>query len=313
MAEVTSPTSYLDHSRDGRGNGGFYLLGLLVILMVWIVPGSLLTIALAALLGGTGGVSASGELLASDTPVWKSQVVTLLPFALTLVAVLLTVRIVLGRPARTVVTGRPRVSVGRMAYGGAVYFGLLAVATLTDAALRPDTYTFTFAPERFLPALVVVLLLVPVQSSAEELLFRGYIVQWTTLATDPLHRRGLAGWRRTAVLAGVSGLVFALPHLANPEAQGAEWYAWLVWFFLGAGWACASVLDGRIELAIGAHIANNVFGLTIAATSVSAVETASVWTSASIDWPITIVTSLVVSALFVLITCRGRRPPSGTS
>ena len=69
MADVSAPgvgatepsatsASYLDHSRDGRGNGGFYLLGLLVILMVWLVPGSLLTIALASLLGGTGGVSA---------------------------------------------------------------------------------------------------------------------------------------------------------------------------------------------------------------------------------------------------------------
>lgn len=297
--------SYLDHSRDGRGQGGWYLLGLMVILLVWVIVGSVF----AALLGLALGATAEG----SDLTGWKSLVADLLPFSLLALAVLGTVRWVLGRPARTVVTGRPRISVGRMLYGAAVFALLLAAGTLVDSLLHPGAYRFTFDPATFVPAAIVCLLLIPVQSGAEELLFRGYVVQWTSLGTDRPHGRSLAGWQRMAVLTGVSGLVFAVPHLANPEADGAQAYAWLAWFFLGAGWAWASIVDGRIELAIGAHTANNLFSVLVAGYSGSVLPASGVWTTNVLDWPITIVTSAVAAVLFVLITGRGRRSRSETS
>ena len=296
--------SYLSHSRDGRGNGGYYILGLLVILFTWIIVGSLFSAFIASAL--TGNAQGTGG---TD---WQRLLIDLLPFALLFLGVLFAVRFVLDRSARTVVTGRPRVSVRRILVGAGVYAGLLAVSSFADALLHPGAYQATFAADRFIPAAIVVLLLIPVQSSAEELLFRGYVIQWTSLATDRPGRTAKP-LVRIAVLSGVSGIVFALPHLANPEAQGAQAYAWLVWFFLGAGWAWASVLDGRIELAIGAHIANNVFGILIVGYSVSVVPTAGIWTTSVLDFPVMIVTSAVLAVAFVLITCRGLRPRSETN
>ncbi|CAB5004027.1 MAG: CPBP family intramembrane metalloprotease [Actinobacteria bacterium] len=297
-------SSYLDHSREGKGQGGFYLLGLLVILMAWLIAGSIVTGLLATAL--TGSVEAVG---ASD---WQRLIIDLLPFSLLAIGVLLAVRLVLGRSARTVVTGRPRVSIRRILAGAGVYAGLLAVTSTVDALLHPGAYVLTWDPARFFPVAVVVLLLIPVQASAEELLFRGYIVQWTSLATDRPGRR-MAPIPRLCVLASVSGLVFALPHLANPEARGAELYAWLVWFILGAGWAWVSVLDGRIELAIGAHIANNVFAVLIVGYSASVIPTAGVWTTSVLDFPLMIASTAAVAVAFALITCRRLRPRSGTS
>jgi len=297
-------SSYLDHSREGKGQGGFYLLGLLVILMAWLIVGSIVSGLLAAAL--TGSVEAVG---ASD---WQRLIIDLLPFSLLAIGVLLAVRLVLGRSARTVVTGRPRVSIRRILAGAGVYVGLMAVTSTVDALLHPGAYALTWGPARFFPVAVVVLLLIPVQASAEELLFRGYIVQWTSLATDRPGRR-MAPIPRLCVLASVSGLVFALPHLANPEARGAELYAWLVWFILGAGWAWVSVLDGRIELAIGAHIANNVFAVLIVGYSASVIPTAGVWTTSVLDFPLMIASTAAVAVAFALITCRRLRPRSGTS
>ena len=297
-------SSYLDHSREGKGQGGFYLLGLLVILMAWLIVGSIVSGVLAAAL--TGSVEAVG---ASD---WQRLVIDLLPFSMLTVGVLLAVRLVLGRAPRTVVTGRPRVSIRRILVGAGVYAGLLAVTSAVDALLHPGAYVFTWDPARFIPVAVVVLLLIPVQASAEELLFRGYLVQWTSLATDRPGRR-MAPRPRLCLLAAVSGLVFALPHLANPEARGAEYYAWLVWFVLGAGWAWVSVLDGRIELAIGAHVANNVFAVLIVGYSTSVIPTAGIWTTSVLDFPFMIASAALVAVAFALITCRRLLPPSGTS
>lgn len=304
MAEPSGPQeqSYLDHSRDGRGQGGWYLLGLLVILFVWIIFGSFF----GAALGSVFGVGSS-----SGAP-WQVLLTDLAPFALLFAGVLLVVRYVLGRPARTVVTGRRRVSVRRILYGAVVFALLSAVGTGVDFLVHRDSYTVTFTLDRFIPIAIVAVLLIPIQSAAEELLFRGYLVQWTSLGTGN-SRRPLTGLPRIATLAAVSGLLFALPHLLNPEAQGAQAYAWLAWFALGAGWAWAAVLDGRIELGIGAHIANNLFSILAVGYSVSVVPTASAVTTNLIDWPLSIVSAFVIAVLFVLITCRGLRPRAATN
>ena len=310
VAGVTAPESetgsYLDHSRDGRGQGGWYLLGLLVVLLFWIIGGSLMASALSVALGG----SSDGTAALSD---WRRLIVDLAPFVLLIAGVLVTVRFVLGRPARTVVTGRSRVSLRRIGFGAVVFALLMVPAALADSLLHPGAYHFTFDAQRFVPVAIVAVLLIPLQSSAEELLFRGYLVQWTSLGTDRPNSRTSRGVGRVAILAGVSGVVFSLPHLLNPEAAGVQGYAWLAWFFLGAGWAWASVLDGRIELAIGAHIANNLVGVLLVGYSVSVIPTASVWTTAVIDWPVGITTNAVLAVLFVLITCRGLRPRSETN
>ena len=299
---VEEGPSYLDHSRDGRGQGGWYLLGLLVILFVWIIFGSFFGAALGSVFGVGSSTAAPWQVLLTD----------LAPFALLFAGVLLVVRYVLGRPARTVVTGRPRVSVSRILYGALVFALLTAAGTAVDFLVHRDSYHVTFDLGRFIPVTIVALLLIPIQSAAEELLFRGYLVQWTSLGTDN-RRRPMTGVPRIATLAAVSGLLFALPHLLNPEAQGAQAYAWLAWFALGAGWAWAAVLDGRIELGIGAHIANNLFSILAVGYSISVVPTASAVTTNQIDWPLSIVSAFVIAVLFVLITCRGLRPRAATS
>lgn len=60
--------------------------------------------------------------------------------------------------------------------------------------------------EALLGTAAVAVTLMWLQTTAEEWLFRGYVVQWLSLSTG-----------RPLVLAAVSGALFALPHLANPE------------------------------------------------------------------------------------------------
>ena len=61
---------------------------------------------------------------------------------------------------------------------------------------------------RFLPFLFLALILIPIQTSAEELFFRGYVLQGIGLH-----------WKNIWVLSTISGLLFGLPHLLNPEAS----------------------------------------------------------------------------------------------
>ena len=68
----------------------------------------------------------------------------------------------------------------------------------------------TFQPPggEFLLFLVVAVILVPVQSGFEEVFLRGYLLQ------------GLMQFlRNKVVLAILTGVIFALPQLANPEPR----------------------------------------------------------------------------------------------
>jgi membrane protease YdiL (CAAX protease family) len=61
-------------------------------------------------------------------------------------------------------------------------------------------------PKRFCFSCPSSWLLTSIQASAEELLFRGYLLQGTGLVT-----------RRTVLLTVVNGVLFAVLHLSNPE------------------------------------------------------------------------------------------------
>ena len=61
------------------------------------------------------------------------------------------------------------------------------------------------------------------------------------------------------ILALASGVLFMLPHLANPGLDAGFLLVALYHFGFGAFLAWVSLKDGTLELAIGAHAANNLY------------------------------------------------------
>lgn len=94
---------------------------------------------------------------------------------------------------------------------------------------------------------VAALALLPLHAAAEEVLFRGYLTQSLGLVVrDPV------------LLVGSVSLLFALTHLgATP------WWMLPAQFTLGVAAGAAVLRDGRLEAAIGAHLANNLFALLL--------------------------------------------------
>ena len=131
--------------------------------------------------------------------------------------------------------------------GGAVV--VIAAANAALAVLAPGATTWTtFAVTGTTVALLVtVVLTIPLQSLAEELMFRGAVMP------------ALASWVRPVVPALVVGVVlsspvFALAHLAFDPWQLAYYT------FLGICFAAIAVISRGLEASIALHVANN--GLT---------------------------------------------------
>jgi membrane protease YdiL (CAAX protease family) len=105
------------------------------------------------------------------------------------------------------------------------------------------------------------------------LVFRGYALQGFSLLT-----------RRPALIAIGSSMLFAVPHLLNPEVhQYGAFVMTLNYFAIGMVLAAVTLRDGSLELAIGLHAANNTFLALVANYEGSALTTEAVFTARELD------------------------------
>lgn len=178
----------------------------------------------------------------------------LVPFAAAFFALVLLIRWVHKKPLRAVTTGRGHFRWGRTLFAFLLWMGMLTGIVLF--MLPEDAYVFSFDPEKFLPLLLVALCLFPLQIAAEEVFFRGYLMQGFTLLV-----------RNKFVPFIIVSVLFFAAHMSNPEfATGNPTFILdyaMITLFLGL----ATVLDDGLEVPCGIHAANNIFISTIFNTS----------------------------------------------
>jgi hypothetical protein len=133
----------------------------------------------------------------------------------------------------------------------------------------PDTFSFNFDLATFVLFVPLALVFTAIQTTTEELFFRGYIVQGASIV-----------WTNRVFLALVPATIFALSHLLNPEASAGGWLTVFFNYFLVSGlvWIVVSLIDGTTELAIGAHFANNIGGVLLFNVAGSAVDAPALFT-----------------------------------
>ncbi|HVR28607.1 MAG TPA: CPBP family glutamic-type intramembrane protease [Thermoanaerobaculia bacterium] len=254
--------SFLLAARAGRPGFVRYAAGVAAIGFLYL----LLSIVVAVVLFGAAGEGADPANvpmlpLGPASPA-ATIALLLLPSIAVLLGVVAVTRLLLRRPAATLVRAGGRLRWSRALLGAAVWTGAAAAFELVAWLLYPRSYTWTFDPARFLPLLVVAVLLLPLQSAAEELLFRGYLMQGLGLAL----RRG---WAALVV----SSAAFGLVHAGNPELQRFGRGFLLYYVFIGLALGLAALLDDGLEVAIGAHTANNLWGALVVSFPGSVLDT----------------------------------------
>lgn len=172
--------------------------------------------------------------------------------------------------------------------------GASIVVSLTFAAAGVWDVTGPVASYGLL--VVVVLLTTPLQSAAEEYLFRGYLSQ------------AVAGWVRrpqagavTAAL--VTGVLFSLAHLP-PDLP-----SFLHFFLVGLAASAVVWLTGGLEAAIALHSVNNVV-IFVVLGALGEDATAAATSQEGIAWLDVLLALVALSAFVALVArSRGRRRP----
>ena len=192
-------------------------------------------------------------------------IILLAPLAIGLGVVLGWTRLVHPQSIRSLTTSRPRVDWNRVFFA----FGLWALITVgftgIDYFLSPENYALNFRWESFWKLALIAILLIPLQTSFEEYLFRGHMMQGLGIL-----------FRNRWVPLVVTSVIFGLMHLGNPEVEKLG-YGIMV-FYIGTGFflGIITLMDEGLELALGFHAANNLVTALLVTSEWTAFQTDSI-------------------------------------
>lgn len=272
-----------------------WFVGTVLILVMWLVGGSLLSLVILPWTGVDLENFFNSPDMFSAFPSWGFLLFALVSFIPLFIGVLIAYRWILGvKLTRLFAVGVP-FRWWRVGWGALVWLLVMAGPALFAIAVSPEQFESSFNWATFVPYALIALTLLPIQTTAEELFFRGWLIQG-------LSQRYSNIW----LLSIASGLIFALPHLANPEAAGAILPAMFGYATIGFALAWVSVRDRSLEIAIGAHAANNLFASLIVGYEGGALPAEAPFiATGDIDWGADNVVTLVLIPLFIFASRLG--------
>ena len=189
----------------------------------------------------------------------------LIPFLTTLPAIWYVVAKLHNQSFKRIVTSRKKIDFEKITFAFLLWGLISAIMVLSDYFINPHDYELNFKPLSFLILFLIAAFMIPIQTSVEELIFRGYLMQ----AFGILFKNR---WIPLIFTAGIFGIL----HLWNPEIDklGTE----LIWYYIGTGLflGIITLMDDGIELALGFHAANNLVTAILVTASWTAFQTESI-------------------------------------
>ena len=247
---------------------GYYLLGSFIIIIVNFIGQIPLLIVFASSM-----ISKSDKIDPSANPMELLNIIPpnmrlflmLFPFAFTFIGVWLVVKKIHEQTMTSIITARKKIDFNRILFA----FGLWALITfgmlLFSYSTSPENYVWNFKPIPFLFMFLIAIIFIPLQTSLEEVVFRGYLMQ------------GFGNLFRNRWLPLLlTSIIFGSLHLANPEV-GKLGYGVMI-FYIGTGLflGIVTLMDDGLELAIGWHAANNLVAALLVTADWTAFQTNSV-------------------------------------
>ncbi len=254
---TNSTNEFLDISSTGKQAAWRYAVALPIILFCWIVLGSILAFLICPAI-----------IYPSKFPKneFREYVASCASFSPLTISVFMSTAFLHGRKCKTLITPSAIINWKVMGIGALCWFMLNGVAQLIGYLLRPSEYAFSFKPE-ILAQLPLIVPLTFLQAGSEELFFRGYILQ------------ALSRFSKNAILlSSLIGILFGLPHMANPEISADLIFGFLTYFSIGFFLTFITIESRSLELSIGCHVAQNVFTASVVNYKGGTLETNSVFT-----------------------------------
>ncbi len=295
--ERTAETRFIENSKVGLTRWWRWVVGILLILLLWQGVGSIPAIIVCEYLQQSNIKQFTCDdsyIISGDSDV-LGFVMSNYTFIIGIIGVWITLKLIHRKTLTQVITGRNSFDYNRVFY--ALFIGLCIQAVLLVVNLLFLESELSFQspnPWEYLLFFLFAIVLTPYQSAFEEVLFRGYILQVISLITKSKY-----------MMVSVSAILFAVIHLGNPEPYEYGFTGYVTFLIImGAFSAWITLLDGGIELAVGLHAINNLWIFLIANTEISAVSSPALFMVPMDTYglmpevPVLIIMNLIFIALF---------------
>ncbi|GIV27919.1 MAG: abortive infection protein [Bacteroidia bacterium] len=164
----------------------------------------------------------------------------------------------------SVITAYPDVRWSRVFFAFGAWAVIFLLMFLIDYLIvSPDNYVLNFDASKFVVLFVISIIFLPLQTSFEEIFFRGYLMQGLAL----VFKNGYMPLLLTSLL-------FGLAHMNNPEAQKFGAFIMLPYYSLfGLFLGVLALWNNGLELSIGIHAANNILSSLLITSKNSVLQT----------------------------------------
>ena len=189
----------------------------------------------------------------------------LLSFVAVVPAIWLVVKKLHDLPLMSILSSRKKIDLERVMYSFMLWGSIVSAFVFLEYSLSPENYEINFKLKEFLILAVIAILFIPIQTSVEEVVFRGYLMQ------------GFGHWLNSRFMAlFLTSIVFGSLHLANPEITALGYEFIFLYISVGILFGIMTLMDDGLELAIGFHAANNLIAALLVTADWTVFQTESI-------------------------------------
>ncbi len=194
----------------------------------------------------------------------------MLIFVFLLAGLFFWVRYVHRQSIVSLTTSRKKIDWRRIFFIFTLMASFIIISTLVAYFITPGDYTINFQPIPFLILAGIAIVLVPIQTSFEEYLFRGYLMQGLGLA-----------FKNKWIPLLLTSVLFGVMHAANPEVEKIGPIIMVYYIGTGLFLGIITLMDEGLELALGFHAANNLITVLLVTADWTALQTDSIFIDVS--------------------------------
>lgn len=229
----------------------------------------------------------------------------LFPFLVGLVTFALLVKPLHGRSFYQTFNGTSSMRWSRIFVSGFAWIFLSALYFLNYKWMEPGDFRINNTSSTLIWLAVISLLFIPLQATFEEIIFRGYLMQGFTL----LSKKEEGVFRYVSFVTGstlfpllMTSVLFGIMHAWNPEIKEYGFFTMIPQYILfGLLFGITTILDDGVEIAAGAHAANNIFLSIMVTNSSSTLQTPALYEQLNIKPWVEFWALLATSVLFFLV------------
>lgn len=239
---------FIENVLKVKNEGWRYFIGCIIIFFITQLGSIPFTVAIFSKIGADG---ASNLDIKNLMTVLDDSNLTLfyalVPYVFGFFGILLVVKSLHNQTLLLLTTSRNKINFSKIMTSFLIAGSIIIFSVGISFFISPDEYLFNFNFDSFLILFFITILIIPLQTSFEEYLFRGYLMQC------------FGGvFRNRWVPLVITSLLFGLLHYWNPEVSELGTIFLLHYIITGFFLGILTIMDDGMELSLGFHAGNNI-------------------------------------------------------